>query len=92
MSSGPDHTGYCIHSEGEPTNEIEDYIQARYLSAPEAAQRILGYDVIGKEPSVTCLPVHLPGQSRALRHTEARGDTASLLDCYFLCPPHLAHL
>ncbi|KAF8232584.1 hypothetical protein L208DRAFT_1271523, partial [Tricholoma matsutake] len=48
LLKGPDHALFCIqcstpHEEQEPINEIKDYIDAQYLSSPEAAWGILGF-------------------------------------------------
>lgn len=43
-------------------DEIQDYLQARYLSAREDAWRILGFHVNYRNPSVTPLPAHLPSR------------------------------
>jgi len=66
---GPNITHYQITENKEQPDEIEDYVQGQYLSVPEATWRILGYDIICKEPAVTCLPVHYPGEHQALRNT-----------------------
>jgi hypothetical protein len=70
-------------------NEIDDYWRARYLTAPEAAWRILGYHITRKEPAVTPLPVHLEAEIR--HHHQYRSSTAedsglSALIRYFLRP------
>jgi hypothetical protein len=89
---GPDHTLFHIahhtphHEEHQPIDEIKDYVRARYLSAPEAAWRILGFDITGKEPAVSSLSVHLPGQN--LRQFGNEGSSASSLIRYFHRPNH----
>jgi hypothetical protein len=45
-----------------PTNEIKQYIDARYLSATEAIDFLLSFKKHTKWPLVTRLVVHLPGQ------------------------------
>jgi len=89
---GPDIAHYRVTNNGDPTNKIEDYVHARYLSAPEAAWHILNFETVRKEPSVVCLPVHFAGENQALRNTESHGETASLLDRYFLRPAALHRL
>ena len=39
---------------------------ARYLSASEAAWRIFGFRVKQREPSVSCLPIHLLGRDQVI--------------------------
>lgn len=99
LYKGPDRTFFGVQdhddtgpAQPQPVNEVNDYQKARYLSAPEAAWRILNFEITRKEPSVQSLPVHLPGQNTPqFRHDGNRSST-SLLDRYFLRPPHLAHL
>jgi hypothetical protein len=44
-----------------PPNEIQEYIDARYLSTCEALWRAFEYDIHFRVPSVERLVVHLPG-------------------------------
>jgi hypothetical protein len=65
LFTGPDTARYQVlgNTSGGSTksiDEIDDYWQARYLSAGEAMWRILGFHVTKKEPAVTMLPIHLP--------------------------------
>jgi len=46
----------------EPRNEIEEYLDCRYLSACEACWRIFQFEIQYRSPSVIALQVHLPGQ------------------------------
>lgn len=98
LYKGPDHALFSINDvddEGPrlwPVNEVEDYQKARYLSAPEAAWRILGFEITRKEPSVESLPVHLPGKNIPQFRRAGARSSASLLDHYFLRPHHLQHL
>ncbi|THH15989.1 hypothetical protein EW146_g4564 [Bondarzewia mesenterica] len=82
----------AIHQPGQQSDDIQDYVKGRYLSAPEAAWRILGYDTTRKEPSVTCLPIHLPGENRPqfCRVDMSNTSSTSFLDRYFLRPPFLS--
>ena len=87
---GPDHARYRVQDPNPDNtiNEIDDYWDARYLSAGEATWRILGFHVTKKDPTVTSLPVHLP-ESR-LNHqylrTNDTASTLSLLNRYFQRP------
>lgn len=67
LYKGPDHTFFHIQqpdtNDIPHTDEIKDYVDGRYLSAHEAAWRILGYHISEKYPSVTSLAVHLPSQN-----------------------------
>lgn len=72
----------------ERVDEIEDYWQGRYLSAPEAMWRMLGFHIQKKDPSVTALPIHLPESRRHRQYSRRNGSesTISKLDRYFLRP------
>jgi hypothetical protein len=91
LHKGPDQTWFHLpRTKDETHDEIKDYVKGRYLSAPEAAWRILGFDITSKEPSVTCLPIHLPGANIGQFTGQAprQGATASLLMRYFHRPRH----
>ena len=88
VHKGTDKAVFTIQPENAPFNEFDLYWTGRYLSAGEAAWRILGYHVTRKDPGVTCLPVHL---STSTRHHQyyRKNSTASVLsqlDQYFLRP------
>ena len=68
-------------------DEIEEFWDARYLSAGEAAWRIMGFHVTKKEPAVTALPIHLPDATTNHQyHRRSQTSTLSQLDRYFLRP------
>jgi hypothetical protein len=74
-------------------DEIEDYINGRYLSCIEVTWRILGYDISRKEPGVKHLPIHLPGKNcPQFYRTDNSQSTMSLLLRYFRRPEALADL
>ena len=90
LYKGPDHTLVKVSRTGQPNDEIKDYVDVRYLSAHEAEWRILGFHITSKNPSVSCLPVHLLDENIA-RYTgqgTASDSTTSLLIRYFNRPPH----
>ena len=96
---GPDVAFYSISHEPtipaapSPINEVKAYQKARYLSAPESAWRILGFETTRKEPSVDCLPVHLPGENiPQFRQRDGEQSHTSLLLRYFLRAPELHEL
>lgn len=89
LFKGPDHTLFRVRNQdSERIDEISDYVNGRYLSAPEAAWRIMNFEITSKEPSVSCLPVHLPGQNipQFTLGEDSQGSTASLLIRYFHRP------
>ncbi|XP_028081957.1 uncharacterized protein LOC114283346 [Camellia sinensis] len=47
-------------------NEIQQYLDARYIGPPEAAWRIFGYPLRAEIPTVVRLALHLPGMHRVL--------------------------
>lgn len=104
-SSGPDTASYRLRAPAaaslnndrsggpttrhEPVDEINDYWKARYLSAGEAAWRIMGFHVCKKEPSVTSLAIHLPSATSHHQYFRRNNtqSTLSTIDHYFLRPP-----
>lgn len=77
---GPDHTRYHVQDPDSDNriDEIEDYWDARYLSAGEATWRILGFHITKKDPAVTSLPIHLPESWSNYQYLRTN-DTASTL-------------
>jgi hypothetical protein len=47
---------------GQLQDEIQQYLDARYVSAPEAIWRLFKYDLHEEKPTVYGLQVHLPGE------------------------------
>ena len=54
---GPDRA--CIE---KVVNEVTDFLDARYLTAPEACWRIFGFPLHARSHAIERLPVHLPGE------------------------------
>ena len=48
--------------EDNETNEVQDYINNRYVSAGEGCWRLRGNEVAGRKPSVSRLQIHLEGE------------------------------
>jgi len=88
LYKGPDRTTFHIsRGQDEAVDETKDYVEARYLSAPEAAWRILGFHVTSKTPSVSCLPVHLPDKNLPrFAGSRVSEQSTSLLIRYFNRP------
>lgn len=91
IGSAPDSARYKLfqpNDNAENVDEIEEYWNARYLSAGEAVWRILGFHVTKKDPSVTLLPIHLPHthSHHQYHRSDGKGSTLSLLDRYFIRP------
>ena len=52
-----------VENKGEKTpanNEVQNFINARYIGATEALWRLFGFPIHGMYPEVTKLPIHLP--------------------------------
>ncbi|CAG8720022.1 24065_t:CDS:2, partial [Gigaspora margarita] len=47
-------------------DEIQNFVEACWISAPEAAWRILGFKLNGMNPAITRLQVHLKDQQRVI--------------------------
>ena len=91
LYKGKDGTQFIVADDNSPhVDEINQYIAARYLSASEATWRIFGFDNHGRTPSVTALPVHLPGQSAVIfeegQPQHNLNDQKSALERYFCRP------
>jgi Helitron helicase-like domain at N-terminus len=87
IHKGPDRATYSIGAE-EAIDEIKDFWTGRYISAGEAAWRILGFHITHKYPSVECLPVHLSNSRKHHQYFRVGGNQSklSLLNRYFLRP------
>ena len=88
VHKGPDRTDFSIQSEEAGFDEFKLYWTGRYLSAGEAAWRILGFHITRKEPGVTSLPVHLSSSTVHHQYFRRSGTTSTLsqLNRYFLRP------
>ncbi|KAF7826876.1 uncharacterized protein G2W53_018040 [Senna tora] len=67
VSKGHDKVTAAICNSTSPNkedniDEIKMYYDCRYISPCEAVWRIFGFDINFREPSVECLPFHLPGE------------------------------
>ncbi|XP_043226477.1 uncharacterized protein LOC122383785 [Amphibalanus amphitrite] len=69
---GADQVMFRVADGEEVVDEIATYQQSHYLSAMEAAWRLLAYPVHDHAPTVERLPVHLGGEDQPLRF--AAGD------------------
>src|SRR6266480_2126068 len=56
---GGDRTTAVLENE---VNEIKDYVDARYLSAPEAVWHIFGFKFHHRSPAIQRLQIHLPNE------------------------------
>ena len=48
------------------TSEIEQYRRTRYVSAAEATWRMLGYEMMSRDPAVTVVHAHLEGEHNVM--------------------------
>ena len=74
---GPDRANAVID---DPSNidEVKIYLDARYISAPEATWRLLGNKMHNGGPSIQRLQLHLPEQQAI--YFEANGDLQDVVD------------
>jgi len=64
LFKGPENTRYTIANPNQQhTEEIKDFVDARYVSASEATWKIFAFEISRKFPAVACLTVHLPGEN-----------------------------
>ncbi len=59
---GSDRVSVHFTEEGQNVNEIDQYIDVKYISASEAAWKIMGFEIVTNETTVVRLEVHLDGQ------------------------------
>lgn len=59
---GHDRSAFTIHEGEINLDEIQRYLDARYVSAAEACYRIFEFKITERWPAVTRLPLHLEGQ------------------------------
>jgi hypothetical protein len=62
----------------QDVNEIQQYIDARYVSAPEACWRLMGFKMHDHSPPIQRLQVHLPDQQRVTFNAD--GDLADVVN------------
>ena len=71
-------------------DEVQNFIEGRYLSASEAAWRMLEYEMTRRDPAVTSLPVHLQDLDMVYykegEAEQAKDDQKSPLERYFKRP------
>ena len=84
------HTIFRYTVNPDSQDEVKDYIDARYLSASKAAWRIFGFQINHREPSVSPLPIHLPGCDQVIfeegSEQTALQSTVLMLDRYLSRP------
>ncbi|XP_052185281.1 uncharacterized protein LOC127796918 [Diospyros lotus] len=56
-------------------NEIQQYLDARYIGPPEVAWRIFGHPLHAEMPTVVRLALHLPGMHRVVFNPEESLET-----------------
>lgn len=69
-------------------DKIDEFWDVCYLSAGEVAWRIMGFQVMCKDPAVMSIPVHLPESWLYHQYHQCTGpgSTVSLLNHHFCCP------
>ena len=55
---GSDRSSFVLHTADQEINEIQHYLDGRYISPVEACYRLFGYDLTEHFPSVVRLVVH----------------------------------
>lgn len=89
ITKGPDRARVGLHVDFN--DEIQMYINCRYISPPEAAWRIFEYPIHSRHPPVELLQVHLPmeqnivfGRNESLKSVIAReGLEETMLTAWF---------
>lgn len=92
VTKGPDRALNAVVEEGQVVDELNDFVNSRYLSTVEADWRICAFNMHDRSPAVSALAIHLEDRDqvvfdplqpeRALRRT-------SELTRYLTRPVHL---
>lgn len=69
VNKGVDRAAFITHRNDEYVNEIQDYLDGRFLCANECCFRLLAFDTNAKSPPVESLPVHLEGKRTVWYHS-----------------------
>ena len=69
------YKGYdCANIQMYNNNEIEQYINTRYVGSPEAMWRLLEYKMHDKSQNIIRLPVHLENQQTIIYEDEKENE------------------
>ena len=60
----------AIDETTQTRNEVQEYLDCRYICEQDACWRVFGYDIHRHFPSVERLPVHLPGENNIVYNEE----------------------
>ncbi|XP_076047306.1 uncharacterized protein LOC143028827 [Oratosquilla oratoria] len=63
VNKGCDKILYTKHKEGEPVNEMRNYLEARYINANEATWKIFKFPIHRSFPPITSLDLHLENEN-----------------------------
>ncbi|XP_073120706.1 uncharacterized protein [Henckelia pumila] len=98
IHKGPDRVALEVHN-GHNLDEIQQYVDGRWISAPEALWRIFSFDFSRMYPAVIRLQLHLPNQHYIQFHSNQNisdvlandGNTKTMLTEFFQmnCVPEL---
>ena len=64
ITKGADRAMASTEVEGQPRNEIQDFIDLRSVGSSEAAWQLFSFPVASMQPSVLALRVHLKDQQQ----------------------------
>ena len=97
-TKGPDRITVKVSNglqENEQVDEVQQFIDCRYISCSEAIWRILGFPLIHRWPPVKKLPIHLPGEQTVfygeeanveeIQQAMARSEKTMLTEFFTLC-------
>ena len=77
VCKGQDRVTMEIIAENECYDEVSNFQDARYVSTSEAAWRLFSFDIVGRNPPVVILAVHLPNH-HTVYFEEGREQEAAL--------------
>ena len=97
-TKGPDRITVQVSNglqKNEQVDEVQQFIDCRYISCSESIWRILGFPLIHRWPPVKKLPIHLPGEqtvfykedatTEEIQEAMARSEETMLVEFFTLC-------
>ena len=94
ITKGQDRIIMSVMEDGHVEDEVENYMNARYISASEALWKIYGFPIHEKHPPVDKLPCHLPNEQQVLfdehdiEQVVLQGPPVTKLTAYFSANVH----
>ena len=79
VTKGQDRIIFSVNQSGQEIatlNEVENFVNARYISESEALWKLYGFYIHQKSPAVQKLPCHLPDEQRVFFEEDEAANVA----------------